>query len=279
VKWINLTPKVVGVVRYTGVLRRIASILGVYRVYERILRAEIMESRIPSHIAVILDGNRRWARSRRLPLTLGYEAGARKVEELLKWCYDIGVKTVTLYVLSTENLKKRKPEEVEAVLRILKRYLEKELREGELLRRGVRVKALGLIEMLPSDIASMLMEVERRTENLDERFLNIAVAYGGRAEIVEAARRLARDAVEGKVDIDEIDESMFEKYLQTSHLPNPYPDLVIRTSGEVRISNFLLWQIAYSELVFLDVYWPEFRKIDLYRAIRTYQRRARRFGV
>ena len=274
-----MTPKVVGVVRYTGVLRRIASILGVYRVYERILRAEIMESRIPSHIAVILDGNRRWARSRRLPLTLGYEAGARKVEELLKWCYDIGVKTVTLYVLSTENLKKRKPEEVEAVLRILKRYLEKELREGELLRRGVRVKALGLIEMLPSDIASMLMEVERRTENLGERFLNIAVAYGGRAEIVEAARRLARDAVEGKVDIDEIDESMFEKYLQTSHLPNPYPDLVIRTSGEVRISNFLLWQIAYSELVFLDVYWPEFRKIDLYRAIRTYQRRARRFGT
>ena len=274
-----MTPKVVGVVRYTGVLRKIAGILGVYRVYERILKAEIMESRIPSHIAVILDGNRRWARSRRLPLTLGYEAGARKVEELLKWCYDIGVKTVTLYVLSTENLKKRKPEEVEAVLRILKRYLEKELREGELLRRGVRVKALGLIEMLPSDIASMLMEVERRTENLDERFLNIAVAYGGRAEIVEAARRLARDAVEGKVDIDEIDESMFEKYLQTSHLPNPYPDLVIRTSGEVRISNFLLWQIAYSELVFLDVYWPEFRKIDLYRAIRTYQRRARRFGV
>ncbi|RLE67810.1 MAG: hypothetical protein DRJ43_06720, partial [Thermoprotei archaeon] len=100
-KWINLTPKVVGVVRYTGVLRKIAGILGVYRVYERILKAEIMESRIPSHIAVILDGNRRWARSRRLPLTLGYEAGARKVEELLKWCYDIGVKTVTLYVLST----------------------------------------------------------------------------------------------------------------------------------------------------------------------------------
>jgi len=264
--------------RYARLLRRVASALGIYKLYEKILEAEVRGSRIPSHIAVILDGNRRWAREAGLPPELGYEEGARRVEEMLKWCYDIGIRTVTLYVLSTENLRRRRPEEVRAVLNILRKYLRRELEEGELVRRRVRVKTLGLLHLLPPDVASALRELEERTEGFSERYLNIAVAYGGRAEIVEAAKRLARDVVSGKVRLEDVDEELFEKYLQTAHLPNPYPDLVIRTSGEVRISNFLLWQIAYSELVFLDVYWPEFRKIDLYRAIRVYQRRSRRYG-
>lgn len=264
----------------TRIIRTLARLTGVYKLYERILVWEVREGgRIPSHAAVILDGNRRWARERGLPLEVGYREGAQKVKELLKWCYDAGVTTVTLYALSTENLSRRSPEEVSILFGILREYLHRELEEGELVKREVRVKAIGFLNLLPQDIVEGLRELERRTECFSQRFLNLAVAYGGRAEIVEAAKKLAGDVCRGLVELEEIDEKTFEEYLHTSHLPNPYPDLVIRTSGEVRISNFLLWQIAYSELVFLDVYWPEFRKIDFYRALRIYQRRGRRFGV
>jgi len=189
------------------------------------------------------------------------------------------VKTVTLYALSTENVLRRSPEEIQILLGILREYLRRELQERELVKRKVKVKAIGFLDLLPADIVAGVRELERRTEGFSDRFLNIALAYGGRAEIVDAARRIAGDVLAGALRIEDIDEKTFEKYLQTSHLPNPYPDLVIRTSGELRISNFLLWQIAYSELVFLDVYWPEFRKIDFLRALRTYQRRSRRFGA
>lgn len=266
--------------RLARLARKVATLMGVYKVYERILESEVRSTgNIPSHIAVILDGNRRWAREEGLSVEDGYRMGAKRVEDFLKWCYDVGVKTVTLYALSTENLARRNPQEVSALLGILREYLRKELESNELVKRKVKVKALGYVELLPRDIAEGVRELERRTERFDERFLNIALAYGGRAEIVDAARRIAEDVAKGKLRIEEINECIFEKYLQTSHLPNPYPDLVIRTSGELRISNFLLWQIAYSELVFLDVYWPDFRRIDFLRALRVYQRRSRRFGA
>jgi len=266
--------------RLISLARRIAEALGVYKVYEKVLESEVLGAgNIPVHIAVIMDGNRRWARERGLSVRDGYREGARKVEEFLKWCYDVGVKIVTLYALSTENLSRRSPEEINALLEVLREYLRRELERGELVRRRVRVKALGRLELLPPDVVSSIRELERRTEGFSDRFLNVALAYGGRAEIVEAARRIAEDVARGRLRPEEIDEETFERYLQTAHLPYPHPDLVIRTSGELRISNFLLWQIAYSELVFLDVFWPEFRRIDFLRALRTYQRRSRRFGA
>lgn len=267
------------VLRVASLLRRVAAALKVYKLYEKLLESEVLNAGgIPSHVAVILDGNRRWARERGLSVEDGYREGAKRVEEFLKWCYDAGVKTVTLYALSTENLARRRPEEVNVLLGVLREYLRRETARGELVKRRVRVKAIGFLELLPLDIVEGIRGLEKQTEAFSERFLNVALAYGGRAEIVDAARRIVEDVIRGDLKVEEIDEKTFERYLHTSHLPNPHPDLVIRTSGELRISNFLLWQIAYSELLFLDVYWPEFRRIDFLRALRTYQRRSRRFG-
>jgi len=252
--------------------------LGAYRAYEYLLEREVKSSPLPQHVALILDGNRRWARARGLPSWAGYEAGAKRAEEVLRWCLDLGVKIVTLYVLSTENLR-RPREELREIFRVLKRYLKKALESKELDKYQVRVKALGKLDLLPPDLRELLKLVERHTAKYDKHFLNIAVAYGGRAEIVEAVKRVLNDYQKGLIKPEDLNEKTFERYLYTSHLPKPDPDLVIRTSGEVRLSNFLLWQLAYSELVFVDVPWPDFRRIDLLRAIRTYQKRQRRFGL
>ena len=259
-------------------LRGLIRALGAYRFYERMLRKEIESGPMPRHLALILDGNRRWARSKSKPPWYGHAVGAEKVEEVLKWCLELGIETITLYVLSTENLK-REREELEKLLEIIENHLRKALNERMFDEHEVRVRALGRLELLPPSIRDLLTELERKTSRYSRHFLNVAIAYGGRAEIVDAVRNIVRDVRKGKLREEDIDERTFENYLYTSHLPNPYPDLIIRTSGEVRLSNFLLWQSAYSELVFLDVYWPEFRRIDLYRAIRTYQRRSRRFGL
>jgi Undecaprenyl pyrophosphate synthetase (EC 2.5.1.31) len=258
--------------------RSIAKIVGVYKLYELLLEREVRRAAIPTHIAFILDGNRRWARERGLPPTSGHEWGARRVEEVLRWCYDLGVKTVTLYVLSTENLAKRSKEELENIFRILSEKLDEIMSSKELDKRRVRVKVLGDKSLLPPHIVSKIEQLEERTRGYGERFLNLALAYGGRKEIVDAVKRILYDALSGRLDYESLDEKVFEKYLYTGDLPYPEPDVVIRTSGEMRISNFLLWQIAYSELIFLDVYWPDFRRIDLLRAIRLYQKRQRRFG-
>lgn len=258
--------------------RTAARLLGVYRLYEYLLEREVRRAPVPVHMAFILDGNRRWARERGLPPTAGHRWGARKVEEVLRWCYDLGVKTVTLYVLSTENLARRSREELENIFDILSEKLDELISSEELDRRGVRVRVVGDRSLLPPHIASKIERLEERTRKHSERYLNLALAYGGRREIVDAVRRIVRDALSGKLDPESLDEKVFEKYLYTGDQPYPEPDVVVRTSGEMRISNFLLWQIAYSELVFLDVYWPDFRRIDLLRAIRLYQRRQRRFG-
>jgi len=258
--------------------RALAGLLGVYRLYEYLLEKEVKSGDIPRHVAFILDGNRRWARSRGLPPWLGHRHGAEKAEEVLRWCYDLGVKTVTLYVLSTENLMRRSREEVEEIIKLLEEKIEELKTSGEVEKRRVRVKFIGDRASLPPSLLSKIEDLERYTARFSERFLNIAVAYGGRREIIDAVRRLVMDVQAGKLSVEDINEEVFQRYLYTGDLPYPDPDLVIRTSGEERISNFLLWQIAYSELVFLDVLWPEFRKIDLLRAIRVYQSRQRRFG-
>jgi len=253
--------------------------LGVYDVYERWLEAQVMNGPMPEHIGVILDGNRRWARMHGLKPWLGHRAGAKKVEELLRWCLELGIKSVTLYSFSTENFN-RSPEEVMALMELFEEKLRELKRSDVVHKHRVRVKVIGRIELLPGYLRELAREVEEATKDYDEHFLNVAIAYGGRAEIVDAVRKIAEDVRAGLLDPSDIDEELFERYLYTSHLPEEVrdPDLIIRTSGEERLSGFLLWQSAYSELCFIDVFWPEFRRIDLLRAIRTYQGRQRRFG-
>ncbi|MEM2419926.1 MAG: polyprenyl diphosphate synthase [Candidatus Bathyarchaeia archaeon] len=259
-------------------LRAILSATGIYKLYEKWLWHQIKKHEKPEHIAIILDGNRRWASEKELPPWLGHKEGAEKVEDLLEWCLRLNVKSITLYAFSTENFRRPK-KEIEEIMRIACEKLQKILRDDRIHKNRVRVKVIGRRYLLPENLQRLIEEVERATQNYDEHFLNIAFAYGGRAEIVDAARKIAEKVQSGELNAKEVNEELFEKFLYTSHLPKQDPDLIIRTSGEERLSGFLLWQSAYSELCFLDVYWPDFRLIDLLRAIRTFQRRKRRFGV
>ncbi|MGC8850305.1 MAG: polyprenyl diphosphate synthase [Candidatus Bathyarchaeia archaeon] len=259
-------------------LRRFLQLFGAYKLYERWLLGQVRSKEKPRHVAVILDGNRRWASKRALPLIIGHREGAKRAEDFLEWCLELGIKTVTLYAFSTENFKRTR-EEVEAVLSIVEEQVRKLREDPRIHKNHVRVKALGRLDILPESLRKALNEVEELTREYESHFLNIAVAYGGRAEIIDAVKKIVEEVSEGRLNSSHIDEAVFDRYLYTAHLPNPYPDLIIRTSGEERLSGFLLWQSAYSELLFLDVYWPDLRKIDLLRAIRTYQQRRRRFGA
>lgn len=251
--------------------------VGAYRVYEGWLWRQVKNGVNPEHIAIILDGNRRWASEKFVNPWLGHEKGAEKVEELLDWCLKLDVKSVTLYAFSTENFR-RTWEEVREIMRIAETWFRRLLTDERIHNNRIRVKVIGRISSLPESLRQLISDVEKATENYDEHFINFAFAYGGRAEIVDAARKIAEEVHEGKLDYRQVDEKTFEQYLYTSHMPQQDPDLIIRTSGEERLSGFLLWQSAYSELCFLDVYWPDFRAIDLLRAVRTFQKRKRRFG-
>jgi tritrans,polycis-undecaprenyl-diphosphate synthase [geranylgeranyl-diphosphate specific] len=226
----------------------------------------------PEHIAIILDGNRRWASEKALDPWFGHEKGAEKVDALLDWCLKLNVKSITLYAFSTENFARSK-EEIEEIMRIAEGEFRKILTDERIHKNKVRVKVIGRVNLLPENLQQLIMDVERATENYDDHFLNIAFAYGGRAEIVDAARKIAEKVKEGKLIPEKVDEQTFEQFLYTSHMPKQDPDLISRTSGEERLSGFLLWQSAYSELCFLDVYWPDFRFIDLLRAVRTFKNR------
>jgi len=259
-------------------LKTLLSVLGVYKLYEKWLWHQIRNSVKPEHIAIILDGNRRWAAEKDLDPWFGHEKGAERVEQLLDWCAKIGVKSVTLYAFSTENFR-RPQKEVEEIMRIAADRLRKILTDERIHRNKIRVKVIGRVHLLPAYLQNLIAEVEEATKKYSEHFLNIAFAYGGRAEIVDAARKISEKVKQNELKPEDVDESLFERFLYTSHLPKQDPDLIIRTSGEERLSGFLLWQSAYSELCFLDVYWPDFRLIDLLRAVRTFQKRKRRFGA
>ncbi len=258
-------------------LKTFLSILGAYKLYEKWLWHQVKGSIKPEHIAVILDGNRRWASVRKLNPRVGHHYGAERVEDLLKWCLDLDVKTITLYAFSTENFSRR-PEEVDEIMGLAETKLRKLLEDENIHKRRVKVKVIGRLNRLPKNLQEMVRQIEHVTKDYDRHFLNVALAYGGRAEIVDAARKIAEKVEMEELTPKEINESLFERHLYTAHLPKQDPDLIIRTSGEERLSGFLVWQSAYSELCFLDVYWPDFRRIDLLRAVRTYQRRKRRFG-
>jgi tritrans,polycis-undecaprenyl-diphosphate synthase [geranylgeranyl-diphosphate specific] len=260
------------------VLKKLLSIIGTYKAYEKWLWIQVKNGEKLEHIAIILDGNRRWASEKELNPWLGHKKGAETVEQLLDWCEKLGVKFVTLYTFSTENFR-RSPEEVEEIMRIAEVEFRKLLTDERIHRNKVHVKVIGRVNLLPESLQQLIADVEKATADYDNQFLNFAFAYGGRAEIVDAAKTIMQKVQDGELRLEDVNERTFEKYLYTSHMPKQEPDLIIRTSGEERLSGFLLWQSAYSELCFLDVYWPDFRLIDLLRAIRTFQKRKRRYGT
>jgi undecaprenyl diphosphate synthase len=228
---------------------------------------------VPRHVAIIMDGNGRWARERSMPRPFGHRSGMRAVREVVEGAVEVGLEVLSLFAFSQENWQ-RPSSEIDALMSLLEEYI---AREGdELHARGVRVRALGALDRLSPEAAAAVHQVVRRTASNDRLTFNLFISYSGRSELVRAARVLAADAVAGRIDPDAIDESLFASRLYTDGCPDP--DLLIRTSGEQRISNFLLWQIAYSELVLSPVLWPDFTRGDLFEAIRDYQLRERRFG-
>jgi len=232
---------------------------------------------MPNHIAIILDGNRRWAK-RNLSLSKeGHFKGADAVENLLDWCEEFDIKIITLYVLSAENLSRRDLE-LEYLFELIRTRLEKLFNDPRIHKNQMRVKAMGRVELLPDSIKNVLKRLDGATKNYEKHFLNIAIAYGGHDELIDAVKKIGGKIKDGTLKIDDINKKEIESNLYTSHLPQSSPDMILRTSGEKRLSGFLLWQSAYSELVFMDVFWPGFRKIDLMRAIRTFQKRKRREG-
>lgn len=247
-----------------------------YDLYERYLLEKVKSSgRIPKHVAIIMDGNRRWARKLEKPPWYGHLFGSKKLEEILEWCRELGIKALTIYAFSTENFK-RSPEEVNALMNLFEQKFKELVHDERVHKYGIRVNIIGRRELLPENVRKAAEEAERATRKYSNYTLNIALAYGGRSEIVDAIKRIVDDIEEGKITKEDIDEELLKKYLYIPNMPDP--DIVIRTGGEIRISNFLLYQIAYSELFFVDVYFPEFRKIDFLRIIREYQKRERRFG-
>jgi undecaprenyl diphosphate synthase len=234
---------------------------------------QIDKNRIPSHIAIIMDGNGRWAKKRNLPRTFGHRAAVENIKAIVKCCSKIGVKYLTLYAFSTENWK-RPPEEVSTLMSLLVEYLKKEI--NELDSNNVFVNYIGDISALPEICQAELIKSKKRTINNKGLTLNLALNYGGRDEIKKAVVEISKEVKSGKLCEADITENLISNYLYTSGMPDP--DLVIRTSGEYRISNFLLWQGAYSELWFSDIYWPDFKPKNLYEAIIDYQKRDRRFG-
>jgi short-chain Z-isoprenyl diphosphate synthase len=246
-----------------------------YRLYARRLERAVRGGPIPHHVGVILDGNRRWARAMGYTDTAeGHRRGAAKIDELLAWCVELDIPIVTLWLLSTENLS-RDPEEVGALLEIIEDKV-----RGLAADRDWRIRALGALDLLPETTREVLEQAEAASAGHTVRLLNVAVGYGGRQEIADAIRRLMESYAAEGLELDEaakrVTPEEIARFLYTAGLPDP--DLIIRTSGEVRLSGFLLWQSAHSEYYFCDPYWPDFRKIDFLRAVRSYQQRARRFG-
>lgn len=251
-----------------------------YRLYERRLLHEVQGNSIPRHIGIILDGNRRYGRELGLhdPRQV-YDMGARKLDEVLDWCADLGVSAVTLWVFSTANLD-RDADEVSGILGAVEAKMRLLADDPQIHSRRVRVRAVGRLELLPASTVAAIRAAEQATETYESLILTIAIAYGGREEITDAFRAFLRDQMQSGKNLEQVVEQIapaaIDRYLYTAGLPDP--DLIIRTSGEIRLSGFLLWQSAHSEYYFSDVYWPAFRKIDFLRAIRSYQQRQRRFG-
>lgn len=232
------------------------------------------ELKIPNHVAIILDGNGRWAKQRNMPRNYGHTQGSKAVEKICEDAYKMGIKYLTVYAFSTENWKRPK-DEVDAIMKLLRTYLATSMKTAK--KNNMRVRILGDKSRLSEDIVKSINELEEATKNNTGLNLQVAINYGSRDEIIRAVKALSLDIKKNIIDIDHIDETLLSNYLDTKDIPDP--DLLIRTSGEQRLSNFLLWQLAYTEFYFTDVLWPDFDKKELMKAIEYYSGRTRRFGA
>lgn len=230
----------------------------------------------PNHIGIIMDGNRRFAKEFGIGNDTGHSEGARRLEDVLQWCWDVDIHIVTVYAFSTENFK-RGEEEVKELMDLFEKMFNKVAEHKSIHKYQVKINAIGNLSVFPERVQRSIEKATQSTKNYNNYILNVAIAYGGREEIANAVKKIAIDYKKNKIDQNDINEELISKYLYTSGLPDP--DLIIRTSGEERLSGFLLWQSAYSELYFCDTFWPAFKKIDFLRAIKMYQQRKRRYGL
>ncbi len=233
-------------------------------------RVKLDMNNIPQHIGIIMDGNRRWAKKKGLTINQGHEAGAEALEKIVEHCLDLGVKTLTVYALSTENWHKRTQKEVKGIFDLIVKYLKK--RKKDYQKKGIKLGVLGEFQAFPRKVVRALEEILKVVKTNERLKVNLALNYGGRDEILSAVRKIIKEKVSPK----RLDEKTFSHFLYTNGEPDP--DLIIRTGGEVRLSNFLLWQMSYSELYFTDTLWPDFDENELDKAIADYQKRQRRFG-
>ena len=247
-----------------------------YKLYERSLSNQVKGKEIPQHIGIILDGNRRHALSSGFPMHKGYEMGLNKLEVVLEWLWDFNVKVVSVWIFSTENFS-RDAEQVSTIMKMAEEKTRLIREDKKVHERGVMIRYSGDRSLLPDSLKDQIDKTEERTKDYNNHILNICLAYGGRQELTSAIKKISHHVENGNLKSSDIDEDLITQYLYTYGLPDP--DLIIRTSGSVRLSGFLMWQSTYSELYFSDVLWPAFRRLDLLRAIRSYQGRKRNFGV
>ena len=238
------------------------------------LLEQVDRKNLPEHVAIIMDGNGRWAAQRYLPRIAGHRKGIQSVREIITFAREIGIKTLTLYAFSNENWN-RPAKEITQLMILLEQYLNKEL--ATMMESGIRFKAIGQIDRLQTSVSHLIASGEEKTKKNDNMVLVLALSYGGRTEIIDAIKKAYKDLQEENLSLKDLDETRFSKYLYTQGLCDP--DLMIRTSGEIRVSNFLLWQVAYTELYFTKTLWPDFKKKDFLLALLDYQRRERRFGL
>ena len=248
-----------------------------YKIYEWYISRGLKPEKMPKHIALIMDGNRRFSKLQgNIDVVKGHEIGVDTLEKVLDWSIELGIEIITAYAFSTENFN-RPEHEVEGLMNLFVVNFKRLVTHEKIHRNEVRVKVVGRTELLPDNVKEAINEAEESTKHYTKRLFNIAIGYDGRLEIIDSFKKIIKDVQDGKISIDDVDEDLVSKNLYTEGLDDP--NLIIRTSGEERLSGFLLWQSSYSELYFCETLWPELRKVDFIRAIRSYQARDRRFGV
>lgn len=248
-----------------------------YKLYEWYISRGLDKDKMPKHVAIIMDGNRRFSKLQgNIDVVKGHEIGVDTLEKVLDWSIELGIEIITAYAFSTENFN-RSEHEVEGLMNLFVKNFKRLVNHEKIHKNEVKVKVVGRTELLPESVRQAIKEAEDATAHYNKRLFNLAIGYDGRLEIIDSFKKIIKDVQDGKISIDEVDEDLVSKNLYTKGLADP--NLIIRTSGEERLSGFLLWQSSYSELYFCETLWPELRKVDFIRAIRSYQARDRRFGV
>ena len=249
----------------------------IYRLYDWYISRDLDPDKMPKHVAIIMDGNRRYAKLQgNADVIKGHELGADTLEKVLDWSIELGIEIITAYAFSTENFNRPK-KEVEGLMKLFVINFKRLVDHEKIHKNEVRVKVVGRTELLPDEVKEAIHDAEEATKNYNKRVFNLAIGYDGRLEIIDSFKKIINEVQEGKITVDDVNEELVSKNLYTEGLDDP--NLIIRTSGEERLSGFLLWQSSYSELYFCETLWPELRKVDFLRAIRSYQARERRFGV